>query len=395
MKTGRIIMATLAGHFVASFTALGMPPFYDRILHQLGNTTPWLAGGCFVGPTLIAALSNGAWGKLADRFGKKRLLLRAHLGLAVSLWLTGHAANAWQFCLALLLQGLLGGTFAASNAYLATVVSGHRLTRLLTLMQGSARAALFAGPALMGLLTHSAEPIRLYRILALLPLASAFLIWRLPATETPAPSAESPSNVRQESGSTPLPLYGLQFAFIFGTVVTFPYFVSAMEHALGQRHAGAAGFLFGLPHLVYLLCAFPLSRPLGRRHLPATLAVGLFVLAVSFAGQFVSHSFAVIVAWRMLTGLGMTVAYIALHGLIAETTHARNAGRRFGAIESSTKWGTVAAGLTASALITHGGPQAPFLAGSLVLALALFPLAGRLVRQSRGRFPNPAALPVD
>lgn len=379
MSTRRIVAATMAGHFAAAFAALGMPPFYDRILREaLHSDAAWLAGWFFVIPTLLAALSNPWWGALADRYGKKRLLLRAHVGLAASFWLTSLAGNVWQFGAALALQGILGGTFAASNAYLATVVSGQRLTRLLTLMQGSARAALFAGPALMGMLAQGAQPLLMYRWLALLPLVSAVLVWRLPsmpALPACAPLAAGRSATKHGSDDArgtiaPFHLYALNFAFIFGTVITFPYFVPFAEHALAGLPASAPGLLFGLPHLAYLFFALPLSPYLGRKHLLPTLLISQMLLVVALVGQAWSHDLTTLVVLRTVMGMAMTACYIALHGLVAAITEAGNAGRRFGALEASTKWGAVAAGVTAGAAATLWGLHTPFLLGAAAICLS-------------------------
>lgn len=399
MTTRRIVAATLAGHFAAAFAALGMPPFYDRILRDaLHSDAVWLAGWFFVIPTLLAALSNPWWGALADRYGKKPLLLRAHLGLAVSFWLTSLADNVWQFGAALALQGILGGTFAASNAYLATVVSGHRLTRLLTLMQGSARAALFAGPALMGVLADGAQPLQMYRWLALLPLASAALVWRLPSAHgAPVPAAPAPQAAGRDAAAltatatataaaesiAPRHLHALQFAFIFGTVVTFPYFVPFAEQSLEDLPAAAPGLLFGLPHLAYLLCALPLSTWLGRQHLLATLLASQVVLVITLLGQAYSHDLATLAAMRIAMGVAMTASYIALHGLVAAITDAGNAGRRFGSLEAATKWGAVAAGLAAGAAVARWGLHAPFLAGAATAAFSTVQLFTLIARPRR------------
>jgi MFS family permease len=398
MKTRRIVAATLAGHFATAFAALGMPPFYDRILRNaLGSDTTYLAGWFFVIPTLLAALANPWWGALADRFGKRKLLLRAHLGLAASFWLTSLADNVWQFGLALALQGLLGGTFAASNAYLATVVSGHRLTRLLTLMQGSARAALFAGPALMGVLATGTEPLVLYRYLAAFPLVSALLVWCLPSSESSEPmlptgSAAATAAPLLREAVTPVHLYGLQFAFIFATVITFPYFVPYAEQSLADLPQAVPGLLFGLPHLVYLLCAFPMSRYLGQQGLLATLVVSQALLAATLLGQAWSHQLAAMVGWRIAMGIAMTASYIALHGLVAAITNAGNAGRRFGSLEGSTKWGAVAAGLVAGIAAARWGLHAPFLIGACTLALASMQALLLMSRQRRGAFKQPARM---
>ena len=54
----------------------------------------------------------------------QRLLLRAQLALTVSFLFAGAAQSLPEFTAALALQGLPGGTFAASNGYLTAALDG-------------------------------------------------------------------------------------------------------------------------------------------------------------------------------------------------------------------------------------------------------------------------------
>lgn len=368
----RIVAMVMAGHFVAAFAALGMPPFFALILEQsLHSEARYLAGWFYVVPTFFTALSSPWWGKLADRFGKKPLLIRAQLGLAASFLLAGFAPNIGVFLAALVLQGLIGGTFAASNAYLATAVQGAALTRSLTAMQWSARAALVAAPLAIGLVVGNGSPITLYRYLALLPLLAALLVLGLPGTsdtpKTPQPS-RSPAPTIPEA--TPQQIYRLQLAFVFATVVTFPYFIPQVQARFAALSTAQAGLLFGLPHLVYLLAAPLLSRWLGTRLLLLTVGTAFAALALSFAAQYLATTVAGLVLGRLVMGLAMTAGFIGLHALVAGVVRSDSAGRAFGCFESSSKWGAVGAGLGAGALAALAGPSAPFLLGVVALILA-------------------------
>ncbi|MFB7614289.1 MFS transporter [Kitasatospora sp. NPDC056181] len=137
----RQVHAMAACYFVVSFAALGLPPFLTDTLPALGDPQGRWAGALYVVPTVFSALGAPLRGRLADRFGRKRLLLRAQLGLTVSFLLAGAADSLPAFTLALVLQGFLGGTFAATNGYLAAALDGAQLSRALTLMQGGAVAA--------------------------------------------------------------------------------------------------------------------------------------------------------------------------------------------------------------------------------------------------------------
>ncbi|AAZ96672.1 transport protein [Thiobacillus denitrificans ATCC 25259] len=371
LDTRRVVATIMVCHFVAAFAALGMPPFFALILERsLHSDAAYLAGWLYIVPVFFTAVSSPWWGRLADRYGKKPLLLRAQLGLAASFLLAGFAPDAATFALALALQGLLGGTFAASNAYLATVVSGAALSRSLDLMQWSARAALVAAPAGLGVLMTIESPLELYRYLALLPLAAAVLIARLPSPPASAaakPAARAPAVAPEARANQ---IYAAQFAFIFATVLTFPYFVPFAQAASQPASLAMAGLLFGVPHLVYLLCAVPLSRRLVPGRLLATLALSFLVLAGALAAQALLPTLAGLTAGRLAMGLGMTLGFISLHALIAAIVTRERAGRTFGWFESNAKWGAVGAGVIAGAAVQAIDLRAPFFIGAAVLLAA-------------------------
>ncbi|NUT14943.1 MAG: MFS transporter [Cupriavidus sp.] len=386
VQTRQVVAVVMLCHFIAAFAALGMPPFFALILQRsLHNDVPWLAGAFYVVPTLLAAVSAPWWGRLADRFGKKPLLLRAQLGLAASFLLASYANSSFTFLAALVLQGVLGGTFSASNAYLATVASGTTLTRSLTAMQWSARAALVAAPACLGLWMGAESPIVLYRWLAVLPLAAAALIAWLPAGDAASSGARRPSagppGPTADAPATPRQIYVLQFAFVFATVVTFPYFIPDMQQRMPGLSTATAGLLFGLPHLVYLAAAPLLSRRLGLAPSLGLLATAYGTLVLTLLAQAAPLGLPALVAWRLLMGTAMTVGFIALHALVASVVHAGNAGRTFGWFESSSKWGGVAAGLAAGAAVSIAGPSAPYLLGAALLA----PTVGYLLIAAKQR----------
>lgn len=387
------VMVIVFCHFVAAFAALGMPPFFGLILDKsLHSTDSQWVGWLFIIPTFFAALSTPWWGILADRIGRKKSLLRAQLGLALSFLLISYASNPWEFAVILSIQGLLGGTFAASNAYLASLLRGPALIRGLTMMQGSARAALLTGPIVIGLFVSVDSPILLYRYLALLPLLAALLLWWLPPNgewgecDTPVATrveALTAASVQGRYSMSAGRVFLCQFVFIFSTVASFPYFVPYMLATYAPVSTAMAGFLFGLPHLIYLVCAAPLSRFLAPQHSSKILAAGFLLTGVTLLAQMQTQSLIALMVWRVVMGLGMTCAFIALNGLAADIAHSGNAGRIFGFLESGTKWGAVLAGLCAGASVPLWGLEFPFLMGGVAICLAGFYLRWMIFSRSR------------
>ncbi|MFE6865642.1 MFS transporter [Kitasatospora sp. NPDC057692] len=408
----RQVHAVAACYFVASFAALGLPPYLTAILPALGDRDGRWAGLLYIVPTVFSALGAPFWGRLADRFGRKRLLLRAQLGLAVSFLLAGAAESLTGFTLALVLQGLLGGTFAATTGYLAAALDGARLSAALTLMQGSARAALVAAPILVGALSPWIDPHRQYLLMAALPLAAAGLLALLPEPgrrpgcrqerrqerppgRRPGPEdagafadgaatggglvggalacgAEATAGAAPAAAPRPGPLrvlYAFEFAFVFATIVSFPYLISLAEQRLPGISGTTAGVLFALPHLCYLV--FAARTHTAFLHRPHTgLALGFAFVALGLAGHAAARSMPAFAAARLLLGAGLTLGLVCLAVLAAEAAHGRAPGRMFGTLEFVSKGGAVAAGAVAALANSRFDATAPVLAGTAAALLA-------------------------
>lgn len=372
------VTVTVGGHFGASFAALCMPPFYAHILQaSFSSDALALAGWYFTLPTLAAAIANPLWGRLADRIGRRASLIRAHGGLCLSFILTGLARTPLEFALGLIAQGILGGTFSASNAFLAEQVSPSRLATLLTIMQASARTALFAGPALIGALSGHADLLTLFLYLAVFPGAACVCLYLLPvarAGDAAAPALGKAGAVsavtRAEPGSglDAATLYRLQAMFTVGTVLSYPYFVIDLADRLGIG-PGQAGLLFGLPHALFLLLAWPIGRTVGFSNARAGLRYSAALTCSALLLQLLGDTLAWMLIGRLLMGVGMTGAYVCINSLAAATTVPAHAGRHFGALEGANKWGAVAAGVAASVLAGPLGYAAPMWLGCALLGL--------------------------
>ncbi|MFI1306455.1 MFS transporter [Streptomyces sioyaensis] len=399
----RQVHAVAGCYFVASFAALGLPPYLTEVLPELGDGAARWAGLLYVVPTLFGALGAPLWGRLADRFGRKRLLLRAQLGLAAAFLLAGWADSLATFAAALVVQGVLGGTFAASNGYLGAALEGHALSRALTLMQGSARAALVFAPIVVGALTPWLSPHRQYALLAVLPLAAALMLVRLPEPaaaragvvqgDGTAPGAE----VTEPAGPVPPPaghtpdagplraLYALEFAFVFSTVISFPYLISLISQRLPGTDPLVSGVLFALPHLCYLVAAMGVHAAFRTR--PRTgIALGFGLIAAGLAGHGLAGSLASFIAVRLVLGAGLTLGLVCLSVLAADCAKGRAPGGLFGSIEFFSKAGAVAAGVAATAGNDWFGPVAPLLTGTAIaVATGLATAAPLLARTLRTR----------
>lgn len=101
---------------------------------------------------IVMAFVSPLWGKLADRKGRKLMLLRAAFGMSIVIALMGFVSNVYQLILLRLLQGVFSGYVSNSNALIATETpkknSGKALGILIT---GNITGTLF-GPLVGGVI---------------------------------------------------------------------------------------------------------------------------------------------------------------------------------------------------------------------------------------------------
>jgi len=362
-----VVYIVLFCHFLTAFTALGMPLFMPRMLSSfVGGDSEYLIGVMFIVPPLCAALTAPWWGRFADKYGKKNSLLRAQVGLTFGFLLSGFADNLWLFCLGLIIQGISGGTLAASNAYLSSKYKGKTLAKSLNLTQVSARLALVTAPILLGLFTQVTEPLYLYRYLSLLPLSALLICLFLQADNAPTKLLiKTVSNKKQKTFTQ---LLFLQFLFCFSMVVTFPYFLPYVQ-MLGGENDSVVGFYYSVPHIIYLLFAVFIGklRLLAKKQ----CLLGFLVLGVACFGQFTLQNLNGLLFYRVLFGLGMLLCYNGLHLLLSQELQQNQAGLSFGRFDAWGKWAGVMSGLIASFLSQHFSLNWIFLASSFTCLAAI------------------------
>lgn len=367
----RILGPVLTAHYLAAFTALGLPIFMPRVLVDLAPGAPdWWIGVLYVLPTVCTALTATVWGRFADRYGRKLSLMRAQLGLVLGFSLAGFAPNIWVFVLGLIVQGTCGGSMAAANAYLSTQSQGAKLSRSLDWTQFSARLAMVTAPVLLGLMTGAGLGVELYRYLAVLPALALVITWGLP---TDIIAAKPSTNIVQaiaisSDGREQFGLLSVQFLFCFAMVITFPYFIPYSEQ-LGVGSDSVAGLLYSLPHLVYLV-ALPWLRSRSITPKPRLFA-GLAVLTLACIAHGLLSTSTWLAIARVVFGVGMLLAFSGLNRAMSELASARPSGRLFGTFDASGKWAGALAGIVAGWLVHRYGLSLPFFMAATASALAL------------------------
>lgn len=142
--------------FIAGLAFSEVMPFLSLYIDTLGHFTHrqlnmW-SGLVFSGIYFVSAFISPWWGKLADQKGRKPMILRASLGMAVVLAAMGLVQNVWQLFFLRMLQGVFSGFVSNANTLIATEAPKRESGKALGTMASAFTAGNLLGPFLGGAL---------------------------------------------------------------------------------------------------------------------------------------------------------------------------------------------------------------------------------------------------
>ena len=134
-------------------------PFLSLYIETLGHFSEGYVqkwSGLIFGATFISAfIMSPIWGRIADKYGYKPILIINAIGLAISILLMGYVENVWQFFFLRLAMGVVTGFIPTSLAFISTQTEKKEAGKTLgTLQMGSVSGSLF-GPIVGGLLADA------------------------------------------------------------------------------------------------------------------------------------------------------------------------------------------------------------------------------------------------
>jgi len=145
--------------FIVSSGMSQMAPMLPLYIEHLGIHDPasiaqW--SGLVFGSNFISlAIFSPIWGKFADKYGRKPMMLRASLWLAIIMVCMGFAQNVYQLLALRILQGALSGFQSAVVTLIATQTPRERAGWALgVLFSGQVGGALM-GPLMGGFLAET------------------------------------------------------------------------------------------------------------------------------------------------------------------------------------------------------------------------------------------------
>lgn len=392
LRRARIVIFLLALCTALQMTSYGMIfPLFARKIGDFGDGVAVLATSVMA-YSLAGAIAAPFMGSLADRFGRRPLILGSFAAFAAAF--TGYylAAASSVFIVVRGLAGALtAGLGPATMGLVADIAPEDERARWIGVIGGGTSAGFIIGPVVGGLLYDKwgyGPPFLASISLALLTLLVTFVA--IPETHTreerrretlyqkrAASLALKTGTADSLIASLPRPLLAfgtllfINLSMIFAWFFIDPQLPFYAFDDLGWSTAqfGSAISFYGWATLFGSLALGQTSDRLGRK---PVLIVGLILHAAQYVGLMLSNVYWVIIAAFIVAGLGEALLNPALSAAYLDITPEEHRSRAMGIKGAVGSLGSLLAPVLAMVVVGHVTPQSAFLiSAALILATAL------------------------
>lgn len=396
----RNLIVCLLGSFTTIVAMTLLLPFLPLYVAELGVSdeaaiVQW--SGIAYGATFFtAALTAPLWGKLADRYGRKLMLIRASLGMAVAMSLIGMAHNIWELVGLRLLAGLLGGYASGSTVLIATQTPKARTGWALGVLSAGIMAGNLVGPLAGGLLPPVIGIRNTFLLIGAVIfvtfLGTTFLI-----REEPRPRAARANRARDGWSAIPdkrpvTAMLGTGLLLMVATMSIEPIItVYIAQFTAPAQVTFVAGLTMAAAALGSILSAAHLGRLADRIGHWRVVVLCLGAAALLLIPQaFVTEGWQLI-ALRFLMGLALGGLLPCIASVIRHTVPDAIAGGILGYSVSAQYAGQVLGPLAGGFVGGHIGMRAVFLGTAALLGLgALWNFAAQKQQGARLNSPDRA-----
>lgn len=360
-------------------------PLYIQTLDGADFISPELLAGLVISaPPLMAAITTPFWGRLADQYGRKKMVMRAVLTGAVILFLMGFVKTAFMLIFLRGLQGFTTGIIAANTALVAGECPRERMGFALGTLQVGIFGGVAIGPIFGGILADNygfQVPFLFTSVMLLL----AFLLVTFGVRETYVPPTDAkldlnPVHMWQAWGQIVTlrgvkTVYSLRFlnGFAQRTIVPIaPLFVFVLlPNAAESGSSSYAGLVMAVSSVTVTIGSMTLGA-LGDKYgyrivlLGASLGAMLFYIPQAFVSDIYQLLFLQGLSGFMAGGVMASPA-----AMLANFTDMGDEGSVYGLDASVSSLSNGLAPLTGAMIASIFGLRAAFIAAAIYYGVML------------------------
>ncbi|MCF7838597.1 MAG: MFS transporter [Candidatus Marinimicrobia bacterium] len=374
-------------------------PFLPFFIGELGvgdtASQAWWAGVTLAATGLTLALFAPLWGYLADRFGRKAMVIRSMFCGTLVLVLMSYSRTIGHLFILRLLQGALTGTVSASVALVASVTPRHRSGFALGMMQAAVLLGVAVGPLLGGMVADTFGYRVAFRVGGLVVLLGGLLVHFAAHEDFTPPDAEERQSL---PGFRALLASGgfaaavlILFAVRYSNTLINPSFPLVVRDLLvsPERLNSITGGIMAAAGLAGAVTAAGLGHVGDRWGHRRIVVICSLAAAVASLGHPCPAGLYSLAAAHLLFGMAVAGTMPAANTMIQQATDPRHMGKAFGAASALSLIGIALGPLTGGFLARAFGLRMPFLAAALCQVLVAVLAVALIGRAARARSAGP------
>lgn len=349
------------GTFMTGIGSSLIAPFISLYISTLGNYSKtelniW-SGLVFSSTFIVLAIVSPLWGRLADQKGRKLMLLRASLGMAVVISLMAFVTAAWQLLILRMLLGAFSGFISNSMALMASSAPKEKSGSVLSLLTTGSVAGTLIGPIVGGILVNFTGYRRVFSVTGIIMFLVFFLaLFFVKETFKPIEKKDmlSASEVWKVIAH-PSVIWGMFFATLITQMTNqsinpvLSLYVQELMHGQGNI-TFMAGIVAAAPGIVTLIAAPFLGRlgdQVGQRKI---LGFGLIFSFIVFSVTATTTNIWFLIVMRLLVGISDAAILPSVQAILAKESPQAVTGRIFSYNQSAQSIGAFAGPLLGSAI---------------------------------------------
>ena len=352
-----------------------LPLFIEQLgVHNIAEIEEW--SGIAYGVTFILmAVFSPIWGKAADRYGRKPMLLRASMGMALVLTCMGFVQNVYQLVGLRLLQGTISGYYSAAITLVATQTPKDRSGWALGTLSTGAVAGMLLGPLLGGAVAEVLGIRSVFFTIGALLLV-AFFAALLFVSENFVPSETKSPTFREVWRTMPFPQLTiamfvtsliLQLALMSIQPILTVY-IASLSTDTGHI-AMISGMVFAVSGLASIIAAPRLGALADRIGPQKVMAVALLAAGLLFIPQALVRNPWELMALRFLLGIATASLLPSINSMIRQITPDEITGRIYGYNQSAQFIGSFGGAVMGGQIASMFGIHYVFFSTSALLLL--------------------------
>lgn len=333
----------------ASYT-MSVPFLPLYLIQELGvaksDANLW-SGVIFSISFLVGGIMAPYWGALADKSGKRRMVLRAGFSLVVVYSLGAFVQDPWQLLVVRILHGFVSGFVPASMAIVASTTPEKHMGWSLGLMQTAGATGGILGPLMGGVLAEVFGMRMSFIASSVCVLFATLLVMKF-VQETPVLPAKQRTRIADDLkvawNNRPI-LRTLTILIIFQTALAVlqPILTLYVADLQGKLEGSvlSSGLIFSLSGIAMIIAA-PYWGRWGQKHsFRSTLLIALIGGGVLTIAQVLPNNLLTFGAFRFAIGLFMAGILPACNAIVVENTDPDFRGRAFGLTTSANQFGAM------------------------------------------------------